>query len=193
MATFTLSQLRARDFMLEKHKTPDLSRIRQLFAAPPADGLAGWLKPESLRHFAPQCAGHAYCIYVKLGEAKIHTTMLLVALRMRTSGSLTPPAPWVDDALFSDSVIATLEAQNPWLTDELLLALQSFLDTDMLARPTVAPQQLLLQWYIGQLVNAFTLFGDLEISEDDVKQVEELFTAGQEILAGQRQHKAAAR
>jgi hypothetical protein len=147
---------------------------------PESHGLHGYLREDVLAKLAPVLASHTYCLYVCLQDR-----LGLLALASLACLSMPRGLPeWVYTSHRADLAIGYLEQEEGWVTDELLLAVKDFKKHGLLAKETVAPDQLLLQWYLERLEEAliFLLERPPAVSEEDKELVEETFRTGREML-----------
>lgn len=183
MATSTPLTYSLKTVVYLKRKEEELTDLLAFFKElPPADhGLHGYIKKDVLERLAPCLTSHTFCLYIKLRDK-----LSLLGIASLASLTAHPETPeWAIAAQRADLGIGYLEREETWLTDEILLAIADFKKHGLLAKPTAAPEQLLLQWYLERLEEALyrLSLAPPPISEEDLEQVEETFQAGRRYLA----------
>jgi hypothetical protein len=165
-----------------KKKQAELTELVEFFKRPPPEGhgLHGCLKPDILEKGAPQLASHTFCCYVLLQKY-----LPLLDLAYLSFGTPSPGVPaWATRSTLTDLGIALLEEQAPWLTTEIQLAVRGIVKWNLIAIQTVAPEQLITQWYLEQLFTGLELLRDagLQPSLEDVEGVKHVFEEGEKLL-----------
>lgn len=165
-----------------KKKQSELVELTAFFEKPPPPdhGLHGYINPAVLKKGAAQLSSHTFCCYALL---KPHLALLDVAYLVPLSDRNT----WYGRATLADIGIALLEEQAPWLTREIELAVDGILKWNLLLQPTVAPHQLITQWYLEQLFTGLEVLRDssLEPTAEDMEGVRGVFQEGENLLARQ--------
>lgn len=177
------------EFLKQKRAVPLLQELTVFLAQPfCADhGLQGCIREEKIRRFTPFMATHIFCCYVKLGPANLVAAVRGVDSYMRRSSLAVADgglAPWVVASERANHFLETVEFLWPWLATETDLALADFLRADLVAINTVAPGQLLLQWWSELFLAGleWLLERRVEITEADEEGVKGVFDIGNEML-----------
>jgi hypothetical protein len=101
---------------------------------------------------------------------------------------ISPDLPdWVKQGSYDSYFFSFLAASHPWVEDELTLILRSLLlNQDLLKISTVAPEQLLDQWFLTTFRIAMDLLDaeHLEHPETPLQPFHTLLKFGQDLLAG---------
>lgn len=151
-------------------------------------GLHCCIHDDKVRKFAPQMASHIFCCYVKLGAPHIAAAIRATDAVMRTQ--LHAPEEgesieeWVVASERASRFVQTLEFLWPWVATETDLALADFLRADVVRVQTVAPEQLLFQWWCERFLMGleWLLERNVAVTEADEAGVKEVFDAGQDLL-----------
>lgn len=123
----------------------------------PADhGLHGVLNQTALKPYYIRFVAHTLCLYMNLKDhlktAYECADLELHLRRLRTKAAGYPAEEsWVAAYFHSDTFEAVLEEECPWLRDEVTLILKSLLSIKgLITINTVAPEQLLFEWYLAK-------------------------------------------
>ena len=146
-----------------RRKQGELQDLVAFFKRPLAhtDYVYGFINEELVLAQALQLASHTFCCYVLMREE----------------------LESIPDTVPASLAIAYLEHRLSWLSLEIDLAIKGLFAKGIVAKPTLAPLQLIEQWYIGQFYAGLQLLKGSEVSEDDELGVRDVFRCGSLLIS----------
>jgi hypothetical protein len=188
-----MTQIPLHLFHFLKEKQDELPELAWLFQDVP-EPYIDYLDASKLARGSKKLASHTFCCYVLLRPLLEEGVLEQAYLRIFPS-SILPP--WATRAILADIGIALLEEKAEWLSVEIELAVKELLSQNPfrrmdeassrhpLTQKSVAPEQLILQWYLERLFSGLELLhqADHTPTEDDMVHVKEVFELGENILA----------
>lgn len=159
--------------------------FRREFAA--GHGLTGCVRESVVEKMASQMASHTFCCFVKIGRrdltAAIRGAEGLVE-RIWGIEASEELEGWVYGSERAECFLQTAEFLWPWLATETDLALVDFKRLGLVAIPTVAEEQLILQWWSEKFLQGleWLLTQEFTISEEDKEGVKGVFETGEAMM-----------